>query len=56
MSKTVRRVLIHQGKYITSSGTPSIPMVASIGAVIGLLRNGKTKKVQSRSLISIEVN
>ena len=44
-NKTVRRVLIHQGKYIISSGAPSFPMVASIRAGIGLLRNGETKKV-----------
>jgi hypothetical protein len=53
-NKTVRKVRMHQRKYITSSGAPSFPMVASIRAGTCLLRNGETKKVQTLSLISSE--
>ncbi|KAF4632903.1 hypothetical protein G7Y89_g5220 [Cudoniella acicularis] len=45
-NKTIRRVLIHRATYVSTSGAPSFPMVASMRAGIHLLMNGETKKAQ----------
>ncbi|KAI8669816.1 Aminotran-1-2 domain-containing protein [Fusarium sp. Ph1] len=46
-NQTIRRALIHQSRFLTYSGAPSFPMVASIRAGYQLLMSGETEKAQN---------